>query len=54
MPNQNWMFQLCVDYRPSNDTTVADVYPLPRIDEIIDNAGGSRWFLKIDLYGWVH
>ena len=44
-PKPNGKFQLCVDYRPLNAITVADVYPLPRIDEMIDKAwGGSVIF----------
>ena len=41
MPKPNGKFRLCVEYRPLNAITVADVYPLPRIDEMIDKAGGS-------------
>ena len=44
VPEPNGKFRLCVDYRPLNAITVADVYPLHRIDEMIDKAGGSRWF----------
>ena len=54
MPKPNGKFRLCVDYRPLNAITVADVYPLPRIDEMIDNAGGSRWFSKMDLHAGFH
>ena len=43
-----------MDYRPLNAITVADVYPLPRIDEMIDKAGGSRWFSKMDLHAGFH
>ena len=39
VPKPNGKFRLCVDYRPLNAITVADVYPLPRIDEMIDKAG---------------
>ena len=49
VPKPNGKFRLCVDYRHLNAITVADVYHLPRIDEMIDKAGGSRWFSKMDL-----
>ena len=41
VPNPNGKFRLCVDYRPLNAITVADMYPLPLFDEMIDNAGGG-------------
>ena len=44
VPKPNGMFRLCVDYRPLNAIPVADVYPLPRIAEIIDNAWGVAGF----------
>ena len=54
VPKPNGKFRLCVDYRPLNAITVADVYPLPRIDEMIDKAVGSRWFSKMDLHAGFH
>ena len=54
VPKPNGKFRLCVDYRPLNAITVADVYPLPRIDEMIDKAGGSRGFSKMDLHAGFH
>ena len=46
VPKPNVKFRLCVDYKALNAITVADVYPLPRIDEMNDKAGVSRCFLK--------
>ena len=48
VPKPNGKFRLCVDYRLLNAITVADVYPLPRIVEMIYKAGGGadgflRW-----------
>ena len=43
-----------MDYRSLNAITVADVYPLPRIDEMIDKAGWRRWFSKMDLHAEFH
>ena len=31
--------RLCTDFRPLNDVTVMDTYPLPRIDDILGQLG---------------
>jgi len=40
---------MCVDYRPLNEVTVKNKYPLPRIDILFDQLSGARYFSKIDL-----
>ena len=41
--------RFCVDYRRLNLITERDVYPLPRIDDIIDRLAGSQFFSTFDL-----
>ena len=41
--------RFCIDYRHVNDVTIKDAYPLPRIDESLDQLAGSKWFACIDL-----
>jgi hypothetical protein len=41
--------QMCVDYRPLNEVTIKNKYPLPRIDILFDQLTGARVFSKIDL-----
>jgi hypothetical protein len=41
-----WM---CVDYRPLNDVTIKNKYPLPRIEDLFDQMKGASVFSKIDL-----
>jgi len=41
--------RLYVDYRQLNKMTIKNKYPLPRIDDLIDQLHGSSLFSKIDL-----
>jgi len=40
---------MCVDYRGLNSVTVRNGYPLPRIQDCLDQIGEAKWFTKIDL-----
>ncbi|MCI37872.1 RNA-directed DNA polymerase (Reverse transcriptase), partial [Trifolium medium] len=46
--------QLCVDYRQLNKVTIKNKYPLPRIDDLMDQLVGTRVFSKIDLRSGYH
>lgn len=41
--------RFCVDYRKLNAVTHKDSYPLPRIDDILDQLAGNVWFTTLDL-----
>lgn len=38
----------CVDYRKLNQITIADTYPLPRIDELLDELSPTDTFTTLD------
>ena len=41
--------RFCIDYRQLNSITKADTYPLPRIDDLLDQLGQCRYFSTLDL-----
>ena len=41
--------RLCVDYQRLNVMTQVDAYPMPRIDDILDQAGQARYITTLDL-----
>ncbi len=49
VPKQDGTTRFCVDYRKVNEVTVKDQYPLPQIQEIFDQIGGSTIFSALDL-----
>jgi len=49
VPKSSGTYRLCVDYRKVNAVTVADSFPLPRMDDIIDDLGKARYLTKLDL-----
>ncbi|XP_068224808.1 uncharacterized protein [Palaemon carinicauda] len=46
---ENGQDRLCFDYRKVNDLTVADNFPLPRIEDCIDKIGNAKYISKLDL-----
>nr|GFC08061.1 putative reverse transcriptase domain-containing protein [Tanacetum cinerariifolium] len=47
-------FWMCIDYRELNKLTVKNRYPLPRIDDLLDQLQGSSVYSKIDLRSGYH
>jgi hypothetical protein len=49
VPKKDNSIRMCVDFRRLNKVTVSEIWPLPRIDDILDCLLRSKWFSTLDL-----
>ncbi|GFY31064.1 transposon Tf2-6 polyprotein [Trichonephila clavipes] len=54
IPKPNGTFRLCIDYRKLNEITVADTYPLPRMDDLLHQAKLTPFMSTLDLRAGYH
>lgn len=49
VPKKNGQLRMCIDYRALNKVTVKNRYPLPRIEELLDQLQGAVVYSGLDL-----
>ncbi|GFW69263.1 hypothetical protein TNCV_2366411 [Trichonephila clavipes] len=54
IPKPNGTFRLCIDYRKLNEITIADTYPLPRMDDLLHQAKLTPFMSTLDLRAGYH
>lgn len=49
VPKADGSLRLCTDLRKRNDQTIPDPFPMPRIEQVIDKVGKSKFLTKVDM-----
>ena len=49
VPKSDGTLRLCTDFKKVNAVTVPDPFPLPRVEDLLDRVGQSKYLTKLDM-----
>ena len=41
--------RMCLDYQHVNIHLSTDIYPIPRLDELVEQAAGQKYYVTLDM-----